>query len=108
MKIVVFLIAALIQLVFAAFGFFILLVGLNGFSGKQAEPALAFYMVLALASVLGLGAASCFAAQKLTSKTSLGKFLSAAITVVAASIIGVGILTAGIFVAALLAEVLRK
>ena len=107
MKIVVFSISAFLQLVFAACGFFLLLLGLNGFSGKQAEPALFLYIVAALASAFGLGAASAFAAPKLAAKTSLGNFLAAAITVVCSAFIGGLVLMIGFFIAVLLADLLR-
>jgi hypothetical protein len=46
---------AVVQLVAAVFGFFILLIGLNGFSERQATPSLIFYIVLSVVTVLGDG-----------------------------------------------------
>lgn len=108
MKIIVFIANALIQLVAAAVGFLMLLIGLNGFSERQAEPGLLLYIILAVVSALGLGAASVFTAQRLAAKTSLGKFGASAISVLGLAVIGVAILMIGFFAAILLAEALRK
>jgi hypothetical protein len=58
MRIIVFVITAFIQLAVAVLGFFILLLGLNGFSENDAMASLIFYIALAFLSALGLGAAS--------------------------------------------------
>ena len=46
MRIIVFLIAAVAQIAAAVFGLFILLLGLNGFSEREATPALIFFKKL--------------------------------------------------------------
>jgi predicted transporter len=106
MKIIVFILNALIQLAVAAFGLFMLLVGLNGFSERQATPGLLFYMILSALSAFLVGAASAFAARWLTAKFSLGKFAAAAIAVPLFAVTGAVILVIALFAAVFLAQAL--
>jgi len=108
MKITVFVITALIQLAVAFLGFFILLLGLNGFHESDATPGLIFYIALAFLSALGLGAASAYTAKRLSEKPSLGKFAASLIAIIAFAIVGGLILFGGMIAAALLAEATRK
>jgi hypothetical protein len=48
MKVIVFILTTAIQLLAAALAFFMLLIGLNGFSEKDATPSLIMFIVLAL------------------------------------------------------------
>lgn len=107
MKLTVFIISALIQFAAAAFGFFILLIGLNGFSEKQATPSFIFYIVLTLLSVLGIGATSAYTAKWVVEKSSLGNFGASIITIFGFAILGALILFIGLVVALFLAETLR-
>lgn len=107
MRIIVFLLSALLQLAAAAFGFLILLLGMNGYSESQATPSLILYIALGLLSTLGLGGASAFAARRLVERTSLGGLGASAITVFCSAIIGVVILLGGFVAAFLLAEIVR-
>ena len=107
MRIIVFLINAVIQLAAAAVGFFLLLLGLNGFSERQSNPSLLFYIILSVGSAVGLGGASAFAAKWLAGKKSLGGLGASAIAVVVFSVVGVLILVAGFFVSLLVAEAMR-
>lgn len=107
MKIIVFILTAVIQLAIGAIAFFMLLVGLNGFSEEDATPSLIMYIVLTLASAVGFGFASVYAAKRL-SQTSLGAFGAAAIAVVGCAIVGAVILIVGWFVAIFLAEIVRQ
>lgn len=108
MRIIVFIVTALIQVGFAVIGHLILLLGLNGYSEKQATPGLAFFFFLSVASALGLGGASAFAAKWLVEKKSFGRFAAAATSIGGFSAAGAVILAAGFFVALILAEVMRK
>ena len=83
-----------------------LLVGLNGYSEKDATPSLIMYIVLALGSGVGLGLASVYTTKRI-SQASLGSFGAAAIAVVVFAIIGGVILIAGWFAALFLAEIVR-
>ena len=107
MRIIVFVITAFIQLVVAVFGFFTLLLGLNGFSERQAMASLIFYIALAFLSALGLGAASAYTAKRLAEKPSLGKFASSIIAIIGCLIIGAVILFIGLIAAFFLAEAIR-
>ena len=108
MQILVLIFTVVFQLTAAAIGFFLLLVGLNGYSERQATPSLILYVILSLISAFALGAASPFAAKRLAKRTSLGSFGSSAIVIVAFSIIGVIVLFVGFFASFALAEVLRR
>lgn len=107
MKINVFFITALIQLVVAAPGFLGLLLGLNGFSEQDATPSLIFYIALGFLSALGLGAASAYTATRLVEKPSLGKFGASAISIIGFAIVGAVILFVGLIAAVFLAEAMR-
>jgi len=106
MKVIVFILTALIQLAVATLGFFMLLLGLNGYNEKDASPSLIMYIVLALASAVGLGLASVYTTKRL-SETSLGSFGAAAIAVVSFAVVGGAILIVGWFAALFLAEIVR-
>lgn len=107
MKIIVFIINALIQLGVAAVCFFMLIVGLNGYNEDDAIPSIYFFIALGVISALALGAASVFATQRLAQKPSLGKFGASTISVISFAIIGVVILVVGWFAALFLAEAVR-
>jgi len=107
MKIIVYLGTALIQLVAAAAGFFVLLLGLNGYSERQATPSLILYLVLSVLSILGFGALSVFTTNFIVRKNWLGRAGAVFIATISMSVIGGGVLIAGLFVAFLLAEFVR-
>lgn len=107
MGILVLILTVVFQLTVAAIGLFLLLLGLNGYSERQATPSLVLYIVLSLTSALALGAASPFAVKRLAKRTSLGSFGSSAIVVVAFSFIGMIVLFVGFFASFALAEILR-
>jgi hypothetical protein len=107
MGILVLILTVVFQLTAAVIGLFLLLLGLNGYSERQATPSLVLYIVLSLTSALALGAASPYAAKRLAKRTSLGSFGSSAIVVVAFSFIGMIVLFVGFFASFALAEILR-
>jgi hypothetical protein len=107
MAILALILIVVFQLAAAAIGFFVLLVGLNGYSERQATPGLILYIALSLTSSFALGAGSPFAAKRLARSKSLGRFGASAIVVVVFCIIGVAILFAGFVASLALAEVLR-
>jgi len=107
MRIIVFVINAVIQLAAAAISFFMLLLGLNGFTERQANPALLFYIVLGVGSAVGLGVASAVASKWLTQRRSMGALGASAIAVPTFAVVGVLILIVGFFVAALIASAMR-
>lgn len=107
MRIIVFIITAAIQLAASAAGFLLLLLGMNGYSEKQAKLSLVFYIALGVMSALGLGAASAFVAKSLVERKSLGSIWASTIAVLGFSILGWLILIVGFFVAVMLAEIIR-
>lgn len=107
MRVIVFTLAALIQLVAAAAGFILLLLGMNGYSERQAAPGLALYIALGVGSALGLGLASAFAAKRLVVRGSLGGLAASALAVLGSSVLGGLILVVSFFAAIVLAEVMR-
>ena len=106
MKVIVFSLNALIQLTTATLGFFMLVLGLNGYNEKDATPSLVMFILLALVSAAGIGLASVYATKRL-SETSIGGFGAAAIAVSSFAIIGGAILIVGWFAALFLAEIVR-
>lgn len=107
MGILVLILTVVFQLTAAAIGLFVLLLGLNGYSERQATPSLILYIILSLGSACALSAVSPFAAKRLAKRTSLGRFGSSAIVVVGFSLIGVIVLFVGFFASFALAEILR-
>jgi hypothetical protein len=107
MRIVVFVINALVQLAAAAVGFLLLLLGLNGFGESQATPGLVFYIIVSAASALGLGVASAFTARRLAQKKSFGTLGASATAVIIFSVLGVLILVVGFFAAVIIASAVR-
>ncbi|MBA2494200.1 MAG: hypothetical protein H0V31_05830 [Acidobacteria bacterium] len=107
MKIIIFVITALIQAAGATLGFFGLLLGLNGYNETDATPSLIFYIALAFLNALGLGAASAYTAKRLAENPSLGKFGASAITIISFAILGASVLFVGWIAALLLAEIVR-
>ena len=108
MKIFVFIITALIQLAAAACGFFMLLLGLNGFSESQAAPGIIFYIIFGIASAAGVGAGSVYLAKRLVEKSSLGSFGASAIAILGGAVVGGVILFGGFIVAILLATIMHE
>ena len=107
MRIIVFTLTALIQLAAAAAGFLLLLLGMNGYSERQAAPGLALYIALGLGSALGLGLASAFVVKHLIRRRSFGGLAASATSVLGSLILGGLILIVGFFAAITLAEVMR-
>ena len=107
MRIIVFLIAAIAQIVAAVFGFFILLLGLNGFSEREATPSLIFYIVLSLATIVGDGVIAVVLGKKLANRTKFGVGGASVVATMSVAILGVVILIAGLFVAFVLANVVH-
>lgn len=104
MRIVVFIIVAAVQLAAAACVFLLLILGLNGFSEREANPGLVFYVVLALASSAGLGLAGAMFAKWLVARRGMGGLGAAAIAVVSSSTAGLVVLGVGFIGALVLAS----
>jgi len=107
MRVVVFVINALIQLAAAAVGLLMLLLGLNGFSERQATPGLLFYIVSSVVSAAGIGVASALTAQRLAQKSSFGNLGGSLTAVLIFSAVGVLVLAVGFFAAVIIASAMR-
>lgn len=107
MRVMTFIITAVIQIAAAAAGFLLLLLGLNGYSERQATPSLIFYILLSLGEAVGLGIVSALVAKRLVERKSLHPLAASAIAVTAFSILGVLSLFVLFFVALMLAEFVR-
>ncbi len=107
MRILLLIAISSIQLTAAAVGFFLLLIGMNGYSERQATPSLILYLVLSLASALGLGVGGVLVVKRLVKRKTLGRVAAAAVSVVGSSVLGFVVLVAAMFMALALAEVLR-
>jgi hypothetical protein len=108
MKIIVFLVAVIAQIVAAVFGFFILLLGLNGFSEREATPSLIFYVVLSLATIVSDGVIGVVLARRLAKTTKFGVRGASVVATICVVIPGVVVLIAGLFVAFVLANVVHS
>ena len=86
--------------------FFMLILGLNGFTGKQAEPGLLLFIVWGLLSALITGVLGIFLANYLAVKKAMNKIAATAIASVVFIIAGgisvfVGFLAAVFLVSAM-------
>ena len=108
MGIVVFLITSAVQLLVAAFGFFILLLALNGYSERFATPGIVIYLLVSVIIVLGLATLAAFVSRKVVSRKRLGSFAAGSLSAVAFSILGGVFLVGTFFVSVGIAELLRN
>ena len=107
MRITVFVVTAIIEFAAAVFGLFVLLLGLNGFSERQATPGLIFYIVFCLVSSLVISFLATIAAKTIVNKQWLGKAAAAIVSIVLTSMIGVTLVVVAVFAGFILAEFLR-
>ncbi|HEY0077804.1 MAG TPA: hypothetical protein VGB73_04095 [Pyrinomonadaceae bacterium] len=91
MRIIVFIVNASIQLLGSALGFFMLLMGLNGFNEKEAMPGLIFYVIASCMGATLLGGVSAAVAKLLVDKKAVGSLAASAIAIPLFLIIGVGL-----------------
>lgn len=108
MKIIIFIAITAVQATLAVGGLVMLLMGLNGYSGQQAQPGLIFYIVLNLVAAFGLAWAGVILKQKLTEKFWLGKYAASLISILAMIALGAFVIIVGIFASAMLVEALRN
>ena len=107
MKVEIFLATALGNIGIGIMLFFILLLSLNGYSGKQAEPGLILFIIWVLLFSAAAAVCAVLSANFLTTKKSLNwiaaSLISVLIFVVAGAILNFG----GTIVAIVLTEALR-
>ena len=107
MRITVFILTAILELAAGVFGFLVLLLGLNGYSERQATPSLIFYIVFCLAGSLIVSFLGTIAAKTIVNKGWLAKPGAAIVSIISMSIIGVVLVVAAISFGFILAEFLR-
>ncbi len=107
MRTTVFLITAIIDLAVAIFGFFILLIGLNGFSERQATASLIFYIVFCLTSLLILSFLGTLIAKAFVEKGWMNKAWAAIVSILSTSIVSGLLVIVAVFAGFALAEFLR-
>ena len=107
MRITVFIVTGIVAIAAAVFGLFVLLLGLNGYSERQATPSLIFYTVFCLVASLILSFLGTIAAKAIVNKQWLGKAAAAIVSIVLASTIGVVLVVVAVFASFILAEFLR-
>ena len=87
--------------------FFLLLLGLNGFSEREANVAIVFYLVWGLVFAVVFGAASFFFTKFLIAK-SFNAILALILSIVVATAIGAAIDFGGLMISALIASEIRN
>lgn len=107
MRITVFILSTILELAAGVFGFFVLLLGLNGYSERQATPSLIFYILFCLAGSLTLSFLGTLAAKTIVNKGWLGKPGAVILSIVVTSIIGVVMVVIAVFLGFIIAEFLR-
>ena len=107
MRVTVFLITAILDLALAIFGLFILLLGLNGFSERQATPTLIFYIIFCLTSLMILSYLGTLVAKAFVGKGWMNKVWATLVSILSTSIISGLIVIGAVFAGFALAEFLR-
>ena len=107
MRIIAFILTTMIQLAAAAAGLLLLLLGMNGYSERQATPGLIVYAVLGLGSAPGLGIGSALMVKRLVERRAFGGLAASATSVIGFAVLGGFILVVSFFTAIALAEVMR-
>ncbi len=87
--------------------FFFLLLGLNGYSGKQAEPGLILFIVWILLVSLLTGILSVVTTNYLTTNKSMNFWVGSLISILLFCIVGAAFSVVGWFVSLFLSEALR-
>ena len=106
-KITTFLIVSLGNIAVGAVLFFFLLLALNGFSGKQAEPGLILFVAWILLSAFAAGILSVFTANRFASKKALNKWLAALVSILVFLVVGAAFDFAGLIAAIILVDALK-
>lgn len=107
MRLIPFAITGLINIAVGVVLFFFLLLGLNGYSGKQAEPGLILFIVWILLASLLVAVLSIVMTNFLTAKKSINFWVSSLISVLVFVILGAVINVVGWFTSLFVTEALR-
>ncbi len=106
-KAIIFLVTALINVGIGVMLFFMLLLGMNGYSGDQAEPGLILFVVWVVLTVIIAGVLSFLSAGYLINKKSFHPALAAFVAIAIFSVIGAASDFVGLFAAIFLTEAMR-
>jgi hypothetical protein len=107
-KILLFILTSIVQIAGVVPGFLILLLALNGFSERDATPAIVGYIVLSVAIVLGCATLSVLTAKKLVERKRLNQFVASVIGLIGFSSLGFVLIAVNLFLAIGIAELFRK
>ncbi len=91
-------VTAILMLAASALGLFMMILGLNGFSGSEARPMLVAYIALAVMSIVVAAAASGWGAKALASATRWSMWAAGPLAVAVVCVAGCVVLVAGCFV----------
>jgi len=106
-KAITFLVTALVNIGIGAVLFFILIISLNGFTGKQAEPGLVFFTLCILLVSLASGVLSFLSANYLAQSKSFNSWLAALLAITVFVIVGAAVNFVGAVAAVFLASAMR-
>ena len=107
MKAIPFLITGLINLAVGVFLFFFLLLGMNGFSEKQAEPGLLFFIVWVLLASLTTAILSVVSTNFFATQKSMNFWLAALLSVFIFVVVGAGLSIVGWFASLFITSAMR-
>ena len=102
-----FLLTALVNSAIGAALFFMLIISLNGFTGKQAEPYLILFIVWALAASIMTGVLALLTANYLIERKSFNPWLAASLAITIFIIVGATIDFVGLIAAVILTSAMR-
>ena len=107
MKFIPFLIVGLGNVVIGIVLFFLLIVSLNGFSGKQAEPGLILFIIWVLVNALLTAFLSIATTNYFSTKKSLNFWLATLISILVFLTVGAAINFVGLIAAVILVDAMR-
>ena len=106
-KATIFLVTILANIAIGAALFFMLIISLNGFTGKQAEPGLILFIVWAVLAASMTGDFALLTANFLIKRKSFNPWLAASLAIGIFIIIGIAIDFIGLVAAVVLTSALR-
>ncbi len=106
-KTITFIITALISAAIGAAMFFMLILSLNGYTGKQAEPGLILFIVWAVLTALVAGVLSFLSAGYLINNKAFNPVLAAITAIALFSFVGAASDFVGFIAAIFLTEAMR-
>lgn len=107
MRVITYVITAVVQLAAGFAGFFILLLGLNGFSEREATPSLILYVAVSLITIFGNGVLALGLGKRFARKPTIGDAGGYVIATLLVLLIGVVVLVVSLFAGFVLASVIH-